>query len=234
MEASRSLPIFACVVTASLAFAVPGVADVRIMPRPAPASPASVSETAARPPSPTAATPTPAPGAAGREPSASASPPAQAAVPAQPSSMPAQPSSMPAQPSHMPAQPSPMHAQPSPMTAQTPAQPAPAPAQSFAPRRDLGSPDGFGFKLRGAETSEIASESATPIVSETDRATSGESHLDRAADRRVGALYSASHPEPVSSRSRVRLETPDQFRDRCATDGGAMLGGGKYGVCVIR
>jgi hypothetical protein len=212
MEASRFLPIFACVVTASLAFAVPGVAEVRIMPRPAPASPASVSETAARPPSPPAATPTPAPGGAGREPFASASPPpppAQAAVPAQPAPMPAQ-------------------------TSSTPVQPAPAPAQLAAPRRDLGAADGFGFKLRGAETSEIASESATPTVSETDRATSSESHGDRAADRRVGALYSASHPEPVSSRSRVRLETPDQFRDRCATDGGAMLGGGKYGVCVIR
>lgn len=95
--------------------------------------------------------------------------------------------------------------------------------------------NGFGFKLRGADVSETASlPTPAPLVSETDRATSGDSTIDRAADRRVGALYSASHPEPISSRSRVRQETPDQFRDRCANDGGSLQGGGKYGVCVIR
>lgn len=49
------------------------------------------------------------------------------------------------------------------------------------------------------------------------------------------ASVGAPTPTPVTvSTLRRRKESPGEFRDRCATDGGLMQGGGKYGLCIIR
>ena len=54
-------------------------------------------------------------------------------------------------------------------------------------------------------------------------------------DRRAASLYGAAAPAPISSSGvRRRAQSPDEFRERCATDGGLMQGGGKYGLCIIR
>lgn len=56
----------------------------------------------------------------------------------------------------------------------------------------------------------------------------------RASPGGAGAAANAP-PTPVTvSTLRRRKESPGEFRDRCATDGGLMQGGGKYGLCVIR
>jgi hypothetical protein len=54
-------------------------------------------------------------------------------------------------------------------------------------------------------------------------------------DRRAASLYGAAAPAPVSAvGGRRRAQSPDEFRERCTTDGGLMQGGGKYGLCIIR
>lgn len=54
-------------------------------------------------------------------------------------------------------------------------------------------------------------------------------------DRRAASLYgAAAGPAPVSAMQRRRTVSPGEFRERCASDGGLMQGGGKYGLCIIR
>lgn len=128
--------------------------------------------------------------------------------------------------------PPPVSAPPAPAPVAAPA-PAPA-AMASAPASDLAP------LRRGdadAAVSETAGDAPAPAPTRSAKRPAdlrpAPSAEDSPSERRAASLVAAGAPSPVSN-VRRRAQSPDEFRDRCTTDGGLMQGGGKYGLCIIR
>jgi translation initiation factor IF-2 len=137
-------------------------------------------------------------------------------------------------------------AEPLPSLAPAAPEPAAAAAPAPPPAAAVAAPD---MPLRRGEGEPAVSETAEGLTGSPPVRRARERDVARPApqpapvspdelppqDRRAASLYGAAAPAPVSAAGgRRRAQSPDEFRERCTTDGGLMQGGGKYGLCIIR